>query len=246
MSYTKEEQQLLDEKYAGTVTDAFAVDCARLTKGEPLAYVIGTQPFLGLSIHLDSRPLIPRPETEDWTEKAIQMLLQESGPVSVLDLCAGSGAIGCAVLKHVPQAEVWFAEQDPAHEKTIQKNIEANNLDASRAHIVSGDLFAPLKDKKFSFILTNPPYIPEDRVLPDSVTAYEPHTALFSGPDGLTLIRRIASSAQEYLLPGGQIWLECDTEHVEGAARCFWGRAYRVDIRKDQYGRPRYIVGYYP
>lgn len=270
MNYTKEERQLLDEKYAGVASEAFETDRKRLASGEPLAYVIGWQPFLGLNIYLDSHPLIPRPETEDWSE-ALCAKLSEMSPrselpsqdlhahgaqsipgggiagehIRVLDLCAGSGAIGCAVLKHVPHAEVWFSELDEAHVATIQKNIEQNGLDASRAHIVSGDLFAPLQGEKFSVIATNPPYIPEGRSLEDSVRLFEPHVALFAGADGLSLIRRIAESAKEYLLPGGQVWLECDSEHVEAAVRCFWGLAERVDIRKDQYGRPRVIVGYY-
>lgn len=244
-TYTKEERQLLDEKYSGVPSEAFETDRARLASGEPLAYVIGWQPFLGLQIHLDSRPLIPRPETEDWTEKLIAQLNKNQTGISVLDVCAGSGAIGCAILKHVPHADVWFSELDEVHVETIQKNIRTNNLDASRAHVVSGDLFASLEGKKFSVIATNPPYIPEGRVLPESVSLYEPHKALFAGSDGLSLIRRIAASAKEHMLPGGQLWLECDSEHVEAAMRCFWGSASRVDMRKDQYGRPRLIVGYY-
>src|SRR5690606_3792595 len=79
-TYTREERQLLDEKYAGKPSDAFEADRVRLASGEPLAYVIGWQPFLGLQIHLDSRPLIPRPETEDWSEKVCAMLSEASVP----------------------------------------------------------------------------------------------------------------------------------------------------------------------
>ena len=69
---TQDERWLLQEKYAGKETPEYEADKRRLAKGEPAAYVIGWQPFLGLSIHLDSRPLIPRPETEWWTELLIQ------------------------------------------------------------------------------------------------------------------------------------------------------------------------------
>ena len=68
----KDEQWLLEEKYAGVETKEFEVDKARLAGGEPVAYLIGFQPFLGLKIYLDSRPLIPRPETEWWTEQLLE------------------------------------------------------------------------------------------------------------------------------------------------------------------------------
>ncbi len=263
--YTHEERQLLEEKYAHIPCAAFEADRKRLAAGEPVAYVIGTQPFLGLSIHLNSRPLIPRPETEGWVEDVLydrfmvsvgqgaptRMRITSapsetsSRPPRVLDLCAGSGAIGCAILKYVPDAEVWFAEIDPAHETTIQKNIRENGLDASRAHIVIGDLFESL-DERFDVILTNPPYIPEGRTLPESVTAYEPSTALFAGTDGLGIIARIAASAAEHLRPSGELWLECDSVHAEEVGRLVaLGGASHVDIRNDLYGRPRVVVGYY-
>src|SRR4051812_2604900 len=107
----------------------------------PEAYQIGNIPFLGLTIHLDSRPLIPRVETEYWTEQLIGTMSKWSGPTPTgdprtfvrspdelrfLDLCAGSGAIGCTALKHFPTAEVSFGEIDPAHEATILKNIREN------------------------------------------------------------------------------------------------------------------------
>jgi release factor glutamine methyltransferase len=110
---SKEERQLLDEKYAGNAAaEGFKDDRKRLAAGEPLAYVIGWQPFLGLKIYLDSRPLIPRPETEWWTEELIKHLNERFGdaPFRLLDLCAGSGAIGIAVLAMMPGARVSFGE----------------------------------------------------------------------------------------------------------------------------------------
>ena len=75
----KEETWLLEEKYSGIATPEFEADCARLALGEPVAYVIGWQPFLGLKIYLDSRPLIPRTETEWWAEQLISALHERSG-----------------------------------------------------------------------------------------------------------------------------------------------------------------------
>jgi len=256
----------------------------------PLAYKIGDQPFLGLTIYLDSKPLIPRPETEWWTEQLLQKVGGAGGfgrnesrsatareeairqqaktplvssespaqPMKFLDLCAGSGAIGCAALKYLPSAHVYFGEIDPAHEATIRKNIRENNLDASRAHVCIGDLFSarggpaymqsaafggvPLSSVQFDIIACNPPYIPTDRVLDASVTDYEPALALRSGTDGLHLIRRIASTVRRRLTVGGEMWLECDTSNIESARDLFTSQGFTAHMRTDQYAVPRLLV----
>src|SRR3989344_1143175 len=189
-----------------------------MTTNEPRAYGIGWQPFLGLKIFLDSKPLIPRPETEWWTEQLLADILgrelagrkmggrlgraTRSAPIlwsdserqlKFLDLCAGSGAIGCAALARLQHAQIYFGEIDPVHEQTILKNIRENNFDESCAHIRIGDLFTPFSDIQFDIIAVNPPYVPTTRVLPPSVADYEPALALLAGKDGLDLIHRIAA-----------------------------------------------------
>jgi len=113
-----DEQFLLEEKYDGEKTEAFFTDCKALALGEPLAYLIGTTPFLDTTIHLDGRPLIPRVETEFWVEKAIAeiLALQERQPnlgvsgdsvaPQILDLCAGSGCVGVAVAQAIKEASI--------------------------------------------------------------------------------------------------------------------------------------------
>lgn len=241
---SKEEKWLLEEKYAGVACEAYEADRLRLASGEPLAYVIGTVPFFGLTIHLDSKPLIPRPETEWWTQKLIQELKERTGPVRVLDLCTGSGAIGCAILKHVPNAHVSFGEIDDAHEATILRNIEANDFDTSRTDIRIGDLFDPFNGR-FAIIATNPPYVPEARELERSVTDYEPALALFAGESGLDVIERIAEEAGAHLLPHGELWLECDESHAEDVRALVASKATRAAVVHDQYDRPRLVVGYF-
>ncbi|HVX90382.1 MAG TPA: peptide chain release factor N(5)-glutamine methyltransferase [Candidatus Paceibacterota bacterium] len=235
---------LIREKYEGHADSSeLETDKGRLAAGEPLAYVIGWQPFLGLRIHLDSKPLIPRPETEWWTEELLNYIGDR--PMRVLDLCAGSGAVGCAVLKHVPNVQVTFAELIPEHEQTIRKNIRENGLDESRAQVHTGDLFAPLAGERFDIIAANPPYIPDERALDASVTDFEPREALRAGADGLGLIRRIAAEAPRHLTVGGELWLECDSEHASVAEALIAARALRAELRTDPYGRPRLVVGYY-
>lgn len=238
---------LIRDKYDGQEPEALTADLARLRAGEPLAYVIGWVPFLGLRIDLASRPLIPRPETEWWTEELIAHLRERFGdsPFALLDLCAGSGAIGLAVLKAFPNARVTFTELVPEHLESIRASIALNGLESSHAKLVRGDLFADLGQERFDVIATNPPYIPEGRTLESSVTEYEPEEALFSGEDGLSLIRRIAAGAKDHLAPGGELWLEADIENIEEARQLLAASAEKTEIRNDLYGRPRIVVGYY-
>ncbi len=284
---TRDEQWLLDEKYAGKETAAFELDRKRLAKGEPLGYVIGWQPFLGLKIHLDSKPLIPRPETEWWAEQlfgkisgriifetlgagaagqlrrrkaaapqfaparvsaasggASRRVLENNSSADLLflDLCAGSGAIGCAALARLPNARVYFGEINPAHEATIRKNIRENTLDETRADVRIGDLFEPFGDMMFDIIAANPPYIPTKRELPESVAKHEPAQALFAGDDGLDIIRRIALELPNRLNRGGVAWIECDSAHAAAACALFEANGLTSQIRTDQYDKPRVIV----
>lgn len=257
---TKDEQWLLDEKYDGVETAGFEADKERLAKGEPLSYIIGSQPFLGLKIYLDSKPLIPRSETEWWTEQLLaevgsrmkkvwpseakgpEDFLKTATDFRFLDLCAGSGAIGCAALKTLSYMEVFLGEIDPAHEATILKNIRENNLDESRADVRIGDLFEPFGDMVFDIIAVNPPYIPTNRVLPPSVADYEPSRALLAGNDGLDVIRRIAATIRCHLAEGGAAWIEIDSAHATTAVALFEAQGLRAEIRNDQYDKPRVVV----
>lgn len=242
---TRDEKWLLDEKYAGDISaPGFSRDCKRLGAGEPLAYVIGWQPFLSLNIYLDSHPLIPRPETEWWVEHMLAQTSQSvrDQPLRILDLCAGSGAIGCSALARLPNAHVSFGEIAQTHEATIRKNIRENNLDETRADIRIGDLFAPFRGERFDLIATNPPYIPSKRILDPSVSKHEPHHALFSGGDGLTLTRRIAKKLGDYLTPNGDAWIEIDSAAAQKAAAIFSEHGFNSEIRTDQHNAPRVLV----
>lgn len=238
---------------------------------KPEAYTLGWIPFLGLEIWLDSKPLIPRVETEWWVERVLgelaeqekvvgrgrQLLYTRNCPRSAtfsgsdselraLDLCAGSGAIGCAVLKEIPNAQVSFGEIDPAHEATIRKNIRENGLDADRAEVRIGDLFAPFAGELFDLILANPPYVPSGRELPASVAEYEPALALRAGEDGLAVIKRITEELPRHLSPNGAAWIECDSEHADTARALFERAGMHASIMHDQYDRPRIIVVRFP
>jgi len=270
MRLNQNEEWLLGEKYDGELCPAYFEDLEQLRAGVPVAYLIGWVPFLDCKIWLDSKPLIPRPETEWWVEKAITAI-ETTGvatiatshsltpeakagashtlhtPLSVLDLCAGSGCIGVAVAKHFPETHLTLAEIDPAHLPTIEKNAH-ENLSVNRKvlngdfRVVRSDVFENITGR-FNFILTNPPYIDPtlDRAEP-SVKNYEPHLALYGGQDGMEIIIRIITDAPSYLVPSGQLWIEHEPEQAGAIATLGGAQGFAVNTHPDQYGVERYSI----
>jgi HemK-like putative methylase len=208
---------------------------------EPEAYQIGWVPFIHTKIWLDTKPLIPRTETEYWVNEVIQTILKSQilNPKSlkILDLCAGSGCIGVAVLKDVPEARVDFAELEEEHHATIRKNIQENGLNLGQTRIYGGNLFERISDQ-YDFILSNPPYIDPalgSRV-EESVARHEPQMALYGGVGGLEVIDRILGKAADFLNPGGTLYLEHEPEQVTHLTQ---KPGYQGTF-KDQFGRERY------
>ncbi len=240
---SQEIQWLLEDKYGGEKSSSFFTDCERLAAGEPLGYVIGHIPFLNCQIWLDSKPLIPRPETEFWVELAISGIKKMTSQApSVLDLCAGSGCIGTAVAKAVPVVNVDFSEIDVHHLPTIEKNLKTNGINPYQSNIIQSDLFQNVT-KKYDFILSNPPYI--DPVLDRTETAvksHEPHLALYGGQNGLELINKIITTAPTHLNPEGQLWLEHEPEQSAAIKHIGGSQGFTVITYNDQYKVERYSI----
>ncbi|KKU36519.1 MAG: Protoporphyrinogen oxidase [Candidatus Azambacteria bacterium GW2011_GWF2_46_32] len=174
--FIKEIGWVLKEKYGFARLAEFERDIQRLQKGEPVAYVIGFVDFLGCKIDLSFRPLIPRPETEFWTEKAIEDI-EKSGrkKVRCLDIFAGSGCIGVAVLKHAPVAVVDFAEKEKKFLEQIKLNARLNNLSPKRRKFIQSDIFSNISGI-YDYIFANPPYVAKRKnaVVQKSVLEWEP------------------------------------------------------------------------
>mgnify|MGYP005613570291 FL=1 len=238
---TQEETWLLKDKYNGVPSAAFESDVARLRGGEPLAYIIGWVPFLNTRIFLDSHPLIPRPETEYWVAQACTEIHTIENP-RVLDLCAGSGCIGIAVLHNRTDAYVDFAEIDTHHHATIARNLCENGIDVSRTHIIGGDLFTNITGR-YDFILSNPPYIDPiiDRTT-ESVRTHEPATALYGGVDGFDIIARIIKEAPSFLNPNGTLIIEHEPEQSAAIRRAAPLAGFNAVVRKDQFCVERFSI----
>lgn len=239
----QEERWLLEEKYGGVASKTFHADKDRLATGEPVAYLIGHVPFLGCQIYLDSHPLIPRPETEYWVEKAIGSIRMEGGSLRILDLCTGSGAIGVAVAKHCPDCLVTLSDITDAHNSTVNSTIMHNKIDKNHIKLVKGNLFENITEQ-YDFILTNPPYIDESlRRVAESVINHEPALALYGGKHGLDIINDIVKTSLKYLSADGQLWIEHEPEQSLAILEAGLNSGFReVVTHKDQYGVERFSV----
>lgn len=231
----REEEWLLREKYSGEKSEAFFTACQKLATGVPLAYLIGYIPFLNTKINLDSHPLIPRAETEFWVEKVLEIIKRNQNRLNILDLCAGSGCIGIAVASNYPWSQIDFAELESKHSETIKANCQENRISEDRYQIFVGDLFTPLFDKKYDFILSNPPYIDPalDRT-EIAVKDHEPALALYGGKAGMELLERIITEAPKYLKPQGQLWLEHEPEQTH-EIKILAQKHFITTTHKDQY-----------
>lgn len=240
---------LLKEKYNNIKSADFLSDVEKLKAGEPLAYLIGSIPFLNTLISLDSKPLIPRTETEFWTEQVIEKIRDEirnaGSKIKVLDLCAGSGCIGIAIAKAIPQVDIDFIEIEQKHIPTIIKNCTQNQIDSNRYRVMSGNVFNTephTQLTKYDFIVSNPPYIdPHLDRAEKSVKNYEPTIALYGGKGGLELIIKIIDESPKFLKTNGQLWLEHEPEQSELINK-FSAPRFKCSTQKDQYQIDRFSI----
>lgn len=240
----REIRWLLDEKYGGNrEAEGLAHDIARLEAGEPVAYVIGFVDFLGARIDLSERPLIPRPETEYWTRELIQELKKENSKAfSILDIFAGSGCIGIALLRQLETATVAFAEKEPRFIREIKNNLELNQIDSSRCRIIESDVFQYV-DGVYDIIVANPPYGSELRKasVEGSVLKYEPHGAIFALDDGMEYIKQLIAEAPQYLKEDGRLYFEFDSPQYEDIQHFANKSVFsKKEFMKDQYGKWRW------
>lgn len=214
---------------------------ARRAAGVPVQHLTGTAPFRYLELAVGPGVFVPRPETELLVD-AGRALLDTASPV-VVDLCAGSGALGLSAASEIPGATVHLVEADPDALVYLRRNAAAVG---GAVEVVEGDVTAPDLlpglTGAVDLVLANPPYVPAGTALPADVAGVDPDRALYGGPDGLAVIRPMLGTVARLLRPGGGLAVEYDDTHgtaVPALLRAD-GRFTDVTPHRDLAGRPRY------
>ncbi len=215
---------------------------------EPLQYITGKQEFWGLEFTVTPDVLIPRPETELILESILRPGEDRNRRLLIIDLCTGSGCIAVSLAKELPQASILATDKSPKAISIAGENARRHGV-ADSIQFFEGDLFVPLEELdihgQVDIIAANPPYVPsvDYSILQPEVRDYEPEIALFAGPDGTEIHRRILEKAPAFLKEHGTLIMEMGAGQadtlVQMARRV--GLYHPPDILKDLAGIDRVI-----
>ena len=213
----------------------------RRADGEPLQYVLGEWGFRRLTLRVDGRALIPRPETETLVERCLTLLDGDDAP-RVLDVGAGSGAVALALADEHPGARVTAIDVSEDALSLARENAERTGIVVELLH---HDLFAGLPGDGWDLVVSNPPYVRDDELasLASEVLDWEPALALFDRGHTEALVRE----ATQALRPGGALAIETHEDGASGVAALLDREGYvAVRTTKDLAGRDRVVEGRTP
>jgi len=233
-----------DEKF----TTLFNTNIARLNTQEPFAYVLGTQYFYGRDFNVDARVLIPRPETEELVANMLADIAErfaDRADLVLADIGTGSGCLAISLKLEEPRLSVYAVDISVEALDLAKENAEKLGDDIQ---FFAGDLLEPLKERniKVDILVCNPPYIPQDELLEESVKGFEPHVALFGGEDGLLFYKRVFEDAAGIVNKGGMLGFEIGWNQAEFLLNL--ARESLPDdeivVRKDISGKDRMLMIY--
>jgi release factor glutamine methyltransferase len=228
--------------------EAFRAMALRRAGGEPLAYIVGSKEFFGLTLLVDPRVLVPRPDTETLVTWALEVLQAPEMPAApgILDLGTGSGAIALAIAHSLKTAgrqsgvvavDASAGALDVARDNASRLGLDLNFIQSHWLEEVSGH---------FHLVVSNPPYIANADPHLDALT-HEPLTALAAGQDGLDDIREIIRQAPRSLLKGGWLLLEHGYDQAAAVCKLLAGEGFeQVQSRPDLAGIERCSGGLWP
>ena len=210
-------------------------------EGVPLQHLLGTVWFHNREFKTDARALIPRPETEELAELILSLTPAETQ--SVLDMGCGSGVLGLTLAGERPDWRLTLADISQDALALTAENADA--LEITNFTAVNSDLFAAVAGS-FDGIAANLPYVPEaDRASLSREVTYDPDLALFSGQDGLDLIRRFIPDAFSRLNPGGWIALEIGHDQASQVHELLANSGFsRIEVRTDLSGIRRFPIAF--
>jgi release factor glutamine methyltransferase len=222
-----------------------AVECferaiERRTLGEPLAYITGSTGFRHLSLLIDRRALIPRPETEGL----IDLLLDRVRTGVAADIGTGTGCLALSLALEGAFTLVIGIDHSREAISLADSNVRQVRM-LTEVRLLQGDLCGPLRPESVDALVCNPPYLTvrEYAALEPSVRDWEPASALVGGPDGMMVTNRLLREATSVVRPGGWIALEVDCSRAEPAAHRATELGWEdVSMHRDLFGRERYLL----
>jgi release factor glutamine methyltransferase len=247
MKFEDKVAQLRIKKHQGKETKEFLTDVVTMAQGEALEYLLGEVLFCDTKVDLSLRPMIPRKETEHWVRQALAEIgaeYKDKEHLKVLDLFSGSGCVGLAILKNIPQTHVEFVEYDPTLKKQIEISIAKNKVDAARVQVTTGDTWGET-DGHFEVIAAVPPYVPptmKDEVM--SELSAETPLSFFDKEDGYYYHTQVLSRAKHFLTHDGILYLEFDItqeEKIKEIAKKYGWEKYSFLV--DPYGHNYVFAG---
>jgi release factor glutamine methyltransferase len=228
-----------------SVPAGFAALLERRIKHEPVAYITGTQAFWDIDLHVTPDVLIPRGDSETLMEAAVAAFAGRKGPARVLDLGTGSGALVLAALSVFPKAKGVGIDASAAALAVAQGNADRLGF-GSRAMFhhkswLEMDWTAVI-GAPFDLVLCNPPYVEDAAALAPMVQAYEPHSALFAGPDGMDDYARLLPFIPALLRSEGVAIFEIGSTQEEAVSALARVNGLTASLSRDLAGNPRALT----
>lgn len=209
----------------------------RLKNNEPIQYIIGTWDFIDLQLNVDSRALIPRPETEILAQEVVELVKQFDNP-RVLDVGCGTGCIGLYIKHAAANADVTLCDISENAISLAKENAQVNNLDVNFVHSDMRDITG-----EYDIIVSNPPYITKEDMaqLDKSVIDFEPDNALFGGNDGMEFYK-ILSVMHKSLTDCGYLAVEIGINQSDAVIKLLSNNFESIKVINDFANIPRVIV----
>ena len=219
---------------------------SRRMRREPVSHILGYREFWSRPFKVNSHVLDPRPETEHLIEQMLNRTVsRRSLPWRLLDLGTGSGILAITLLLELPNSHAVAVDISAEALEVARENVRVHRVE-ERVHWIQGDLFEGVSSEPFDFILSNPPYIPSERLdhLAPEVRKFEPHRALDGGGDGLSFYRRIVPNAPSRMKPGAWLIMEIGDDQGEAVTGMLQnsGTYTAIQVIQDYSRRDRVVL----
>lgn len=206
---------------------------------EPLQYLTGVAYFRHLEIKVGPGVLVPRPESELLVEAALTYIEKIDGPVSVVDLGSGSGALALSIATEAKNTHVIAVEKSADAIGWLKENVSFID---EKVRILQSDVATALEGVKCDVVIANPPYVPDAQELPRDVQEHEPAVALFGGADGMQSPRLFIATASRLLKSGGFLAIEHHESQGQHIAEVLSDDFADIILHNDLTSRPRFTT----